>query len=288
MNRADVGVLSTPDYLIGILGVAECLKKVNSKYPFYVVITDQISTDIEKLLNDKGIKTIRKKTIEIPEVIKMKNLKGDFSHWTYTFDKLSIFELTQFDKIVYLDADIYIRKNIDCLFEWQHMSTTPNRKYGPNITPPPELVSGLLIIEPQKELLDKFIDILSRISSKKESIGDQDILQEYYSDWKNKPELHLDLKYNAFFSYLDYYIKHCNYSLDDIYVFHFILSKKPWKFSLDMVDDYIKYLNDRIELLYSKYHSKDLLDCINSGNENRKIIVTEYLKMLEKYKNVNK
>lgn len=28
MNRAYVGVLSTPDYLIGILGVAECLKKL--------------------------------------------------------------------------------------------------------------------------------------------------------------------------------------------------------------------------------------------------------------------
>lgn len=280
MNRAYVGVLSTSSYLLGILGVAECLKRVNSKYPFYVVITDQISVEIEKLLNDRGVKTIRRKSIEIPEIIRSKNLKGEFSHWTYTFDKLSIFELTEFDKIVYLDADIYIRKNIDALFDYPHMSTTPNRKYGPNITPPPELISGLLVVEPQSGLLDKFSNILLSISDKRQSVGDQDILQEYYTDWANMPELHLDLKYNCFFTYLDYYIKYCNYLLSDIYVFHFLLSKKPWDFSIDTVDDYIKYLNDRIELLYSRYHSQDLLDCMNSGNGNRTLIAKEYLNLL--------
>ena len=74
----------------------ECLKKVNSAYPFYVLITDKISNETEQFLHSCGIKTIRKKSIEIPVEIKEKNAQGDFSHWTYTFDKLSIFELTQF------------------------------------------------------------------------------------------------------------------------------------------------------------------------------------------------
>lgn len=281
MNYAYVSVLTTESYLIGILGVAQCLKNVKSKYPFYVLITDNISTKIESFLNKNEINTIRKKSIEIPAVIKEKNNKGVFSHWTYTFDKLSIFELTQFDKIVYLDSDIYIRKNIDLLFEKEHMATTPNRKFGPNITPPPELISGLLVIEPQKGLLTSFIEILSTIADKRESVGDQDILQEYYTDWKNQSHLHLDLKYNCFFTYLDYYTTHCNYKLDDIYVFHFLLGRKPWDFSLETINDYIKYLNDRIELLYSKYKTKELLDCINSGNKNKLIITKEYLELLK-------
>lgn len=291
MNYAYVSVLTTESYLIGILGVNECLKRVKSKYPFYVLITDNISTEVENLLNSQNINTIRKKSIEIPEIIKEKNSKGVFSHWTYTFDKLSIFELTQFNKIVYLDSDIYIRKNIDILFEKHHMATTPNRKFGPNITPPPELISGLLVIEPQNGLLDSFLQILSTISEKRESIGDQDILQEYYTNWKKQPELHLDLKYNTFFTYLDYYISHCNYSLDDIYVFHFLLAKKPWDFFDKNIDEYINYLNNRVELLYKKYGTKDLLDCINSGNKNKEIITKEYLNLLEKCKsrlNLNK
>lgn len=284
MNYAYVSVLTTESYLIGILGVAECLRKVKSKFPFYVLITDGISEETELFLNKQQINTIRKKSISIPNIIKEKNSKGAFSHWTYTFDKLSIFELTQFDKIVYLDSDIYIRKNIDILFNEKHMATTPNRKFGPNITPPPELISGLLVIEPQEGLLNSFLEILATISDKRESIGDQDILQEYYTDWKNHPELHLDLKYNAFFNYLDYYINKCNYSLDDIYVFHFILSKKPWDFSISTIDDYITFLNNRIEFLYDKYKTQDLLDCINSGNTNRKIIVKEYLELIENFK----
>ena len=67
--------------------------------------------------------------------------------------------------------------------------------------------------------------------------------------------------------------------MSDIYVFHFLLSKKPWDFSIDTVDDYIKYLNDIIELLYSIYHSQDLLDCMNSGNGNRTLIAKEYLNL---------
>ena len=63
MNRAYVGVLSTPSYLTGILGVAECLKRVNAKYPFYVVITNQISSETEDLLNNYGIHTIRRNSI---------------------------------------------------------------------------------------------------------------------------------------------------------------------------------------------------------------------------------
>lgn len=282
MNYAYVGVLTTESYLLGTLATAECLKNVESKYPFYVLITDNISDKTEKLLNDFSIKTIRKKSIEIPSKIIEKNSKGVFSHWSYTFDKLSIFELTQFDKIVYLDSDIYIRKNIDCLFEKGHMATTPNRKFGPNITPPPELISGLLVIEPQKDIFNSFLNILSTISEKRESVGDQDILQEYYTDWKDKPELHLDLKYNAFFTYLDYYTHYCNYSVNDIYVFHFLLANKPWNYSLDTINDYIKYLNDRVELLYNKYKTQDLLDCINSGNRDKLIITREYMELLKK------
>lgn len=282
MNYAYISVLTTESYLIGILGISECLKRVNSKFPFYVVITDNISNKIENLLNSKHINTIRKKSIEIPEIIKQKNNQGDFSHWTNTFDKLSIFELTQFDKIIYLDSDMYIRKNIDELFEKKHMSAPVNRKFGPNITLPPELVSGLLVIEPQKGILNSFLEIISTIEDKRSSIGDQDILQEYYTDWANQSQLHLDLKYNVFFTYLDYYIANSNYKLDDISVFHFILSKKPWDFLDRNVNVYIKYLNDRIKILYDRYGTKDLLDCMTSGNTNKIIISKEYFELLKK------
>ena len=179
---------------------------------------------------------------------------------------------------------MYIRKNIDSLFNKKNMSTPPNRKYGPNITPPPELTSAILVIEPKNGLLNSFLEIMQTISNKNGAIGDQDILQEFYKDWKNQNDLHLDVKYNTFFTYLDYYITYKGYSLNDIYVFHFILSKKPWEFSLQTINEYIQYLNDRVEFLYKQYGSQDLLDCINSGNYNKNIIAKEYLELIEEIK----
>ena len=73
MNYAYIGVLSTDNYLLGILGVQECLKKVNSAYPFYVLITDKISNETEQFLHSCGIKTIRKKSIEEAYIFEIKN-----------------------------------------------------------------------------------------------------------------------------------------------------------------------------------------------------------------------
>lgn len=44
--------------------------------------------------------------IEAPQEIQSKNKL--FPHWNNTFDKFNIFELTDYDKVVYLDSDIYV------------------------------------------------------------------------------------------------------------------------------------------------------------------------------------
>lgn len=77
-NYAYISVLTTESYLIGILGVAKCLEKVQAQFPFYVLITDNISIEIENLLNNYRIHTIRKKSIIIPEIIRKKMIKVFF------------------------------------------------------------------------------------------------------------------------------------------------------------------------------------------------------------------
>ena len=41
---------------------------------------------------------------------------NSFQYW------INIFELTEFEKILYLDSDLYINKNIDELFDFPNMS----------------------------------------------------------------------------------------------------------------------------------------------------------------------
>lgn len=277
-----ITVLSTEKYLEGALVLAESLKKTGTKYPLSILITDDISKDVEETLKKFDFKIIRKSKISIPESIKIKNEHGSFSHWTNTFDKLLLFELTEFDKLVYLDSDMYVRKNIDELFEKKNMSATIDRRYGPIFSEDwVKLTSGLMVIEPKKNVINRFMELISSIEDKRVQIGDQDILQEYDLNWCLKEELHLDVKYNMFFPHTDYFTHYCNYSLDDICVIHFIYTQKPFYFSKEHVEDYMNYIEGFKKNNYEKYKLDPLKKYISCGNDDEKEIIKEYFELLE-------
>ena len=108
--KAYISVLSNDSYLLGVLCLKKSLDLVNSKYPLYVLLTNEVSEEIEDKLNKYQIKTIRKEKINLPFNIINKNNSAEKSRWNYTFDKLNIFELVQFDKLVFIDSDIYKKK----------------------------------------------------------------------------------------------------------------------------------------------------------------------------------
>ena len=281
-NNSYITVLSTEDYLEGVLCLVESLRKARTNYPISVLITNSISTKTEEILKNYNLNVIRKDRINIPDSIKSKNEVGTFSHWTNTFDKLSIFELTQFNKIVYLDSDMYIRKNIDELFEKENMSATIDRRNGPFINKEwIKLTSGLMIIEPKKDIISSFLGIITEIESKRDSIGDQDILQEYDNEWEKKENLHLDVKYNMFFPHIDYYTQYCNYKLSDIHIVHFIYSKKPFHLGEKQIPQYLKFIEDRKRICYGKNKIKSMKDYMLCGSENEEKILKEYFKILK-------
>ncbi len=286
-KKAYITVLSNDSYLLGVLCLNKCLHSVNSKYPLYVLVTDDVSKESENILNINQIKTIRKNHIPLPIDIINKNNSMQKSRWNYTFDKLIIFELTYFEKLVFIDSDIYVRKNIDELFDMPDMSAVIDKHYGPNITPRYiKLTSGVMVIEPKLGRMQRFQEIIETILNKRDAIGDQDILQEYDTEWNNKKELHMKNKYNVFFPYLEYYINCQEYTLDGISTIHFIYIKKPWTFTGEnRENDYLNYVNDFTQKDYEETNIPEIRDCILCGSENMKIIISEYFKILDKLNN---
>lgn len=280
MAKSYITLLNGDNYLKGVLCLNESLKRVNAKYPLIVAITQDVSEESKRILNDNNIKTIVIKKMKVPECIKEKNSKGMFSHWTNTFDKLQIFEMTQFEKIVFLDSDMYVRKNIDNLFECKNLSAVIDRREPNIISEWKKLTSGTLVIEPKEGFVEKFVDIMKEISEKRESIGDQDVLQEYDKDWGEKEELHLDVSYNTFFIYLDYYIKVNGYQLEDISVIHFILKTKPWNLTKGDVNKYLEFLDSRLKYNYEKTNKDVYKKCLEIGSNNKKRILCEYLELV--------
>lgn len=228
MKYSYVTVLSTETYLLGVLCMYKSLKNSNTKIPLTVVVTDNISEDIIKILENEDINVIRKPKIKFSNIINDKNKDSKFMYWNNTFDKLYVFELTQFEKIVYIDSDMLILKNIDELFKKINLSAVVAGNFYPGNEEWVKLNSGLMVIEPKSGILNEFEKILNVEILKGKVIGDQNIIQEYIPEWENIKELHLDHKYNMFFQYLEYYIDKLKKSLDDISIIHFISKDKPW------------------------------------------------------------
>jgi alpha-N-acetylglucosamine transferase len=241
-NCSFVSIITGDDYLPGLLVLHKSLANTDTKYPFLVLITKDISTSTMSTLDKYHVSH---KTVEM-EIDNPTNV--DRSHrWFPTYSKLNVFDQTQYDKVVYLDADMLILRNIDELFEHKHMSAVIAGGMLPGKSLRRHLNSGMFVIEPSRKLFEDMINKIGKIE-KLESGGnidkprhgsDQDFLNAYYSDWPNKKELHLDHKYNIIHYLLDEYSKSFGYSIEDgpkpISIIHYASYLKPWN-----VDEKIK------------------------------------------------
>lgn len=246
--KSFITTLSTDNYVEGVIHLAKSLEKVNSKYPLVVYVDKLLKRSTLAKLDNVGIEYITEKNrIYIPDLVREKNIKNGNPHWDNTFIKLGIFELVGFEKLVYLDSDMMVVNNIDSLFEKPHMSAVVAGKSYPGNESWITFNSGLMVIEPKEGLPKEFESLIEKVAVERNSLGDQDILQEYYNDWVDRTELHLDEGYNIFVLYIDYYIEKFNYTYTTmdkpISVVHFLGKRKPWMFKrTDKIKKYLKLI----------------------------------------------
>lgn len=228
-------VLSTDSYIPGVIKLYKSLKATNTFYPFICVCSRNITKTSIKSLNKKGIKCIKLDKCAVDNITLLEN-DANFSHWKYTYDKLLLFGLTDYKKIVYLDSDMLILENIDELFECKPFSAVPagyliNNEWT-------RLNSGLLVIEPNKEVMNIMLQLIPTVYQKRKeqclATGDQDIINEYIPDWYKNKDLVLPESYNLIFKYIDTYKRNYKFKYSNpdkprsIKIVHFIGKKKPW------------------------------------------------------------
>ena len=222
MNRTYVSILSTDTYLPGVLVLHNSLSRTAPRYPFLLLITPNVSDRVRRVLTRHGINyNVLEQPIANPTGVE------ETHRWHYNYSKIHIFNQVQFDKIVFLDADMLISANLDELLEKPHMSAVNSGGLLPELSSWKQLNSGLLVIEPSTDL---FTDMIGRIGAMdpRQPAGDQAFLHTYYSDWPSRKELHLDHRYNMFAKHLDRYYELFGYTLADVKVLHFVGETKPW------------------------------------------------------------
>jgi glycogenin len=140
-----------------------------------------------------------------------------------TFTKLHLWSLIQFEKVVFLDADTLVLKNIDDLFEREEFSACADIGW------PDCFNSGVFVATPNEETYQN----LMKLAEKEGSFdgGDQGLLNAFFSDWSIGPSSRripftYNLTINASYSYAPAYARFKN----DVKVVHFIGTQKPWTY----------------------------------------------------------
>lgn len=239
-KRSYVSFLANDDYLEGVLVLHYSLQKTKPRFPFLLLATSNLSRrSLNKLEANKiAVKVIQ--SIGNP----LKGRKGLDPFWEHTYSKLRIFERAEFDKIVYLDVDMLICKNIDELFNKPHMSAVNAGGMLPERSSWVQLSSGLMVIEPAE--VDAR-DMLGRAMASGKLVvgqgGDQPLLYALFPDWPKQQELHLDHKFNMPHKHLDRYHELFGYQLirgttisafeqedeKTVHVVHYGGRPKPWQ-----------------------------------------------------------
>lgn len=106
-------LITNSAYLPGLFTLDYSLKKVGSKYPLVALYTDAVTAETHEAIDRRNIP---KQRIEYLLPVKGRDYSNDprfYDCWS----KLTPFSLTQYSRVVQLDADMLVRHNIDDLME---------------------------------------------------------------------------------------------------------------------------------------------------------------------------
>ena len=109
-KEAFVTLLTSDSYVAGVLAWIQSLKQTNTTRKLVIMYTEDADISpviIDSMKNKMGAELI------LVETIYFNSAKNMFIE---TYTKFNIFKLIQFNKVIFLDADIVILKNIDHLF----------------------------------------------------------------------------------------------------------------------------------------------------------------------------
>ena len=156
MKKAYVTMLCNGDgYVTGATVLGKSLEASRSNVPRVAMVTADISAAARSRLAAQGW--------EVRDVEPIANPAADallvFPRFGAVFTKLRAWELTDFDRIVLLDADTLVLQNVDDLFE------RPGFAAAPDFFLPDRFNSGVMVIPPSKETFDRMVAALSSAPS---------------------------------------------------------------------------------------------------------------------------
>uniref|UniRef100_A0A0D9X346 Hexosyltransferase n=1 Tax=Leersia perrieri TaxID=77586 RepID=A0A0D9X346_9ORYZ len=246
------------DYWKGVVGLAKGLRRVGSAYPLVVAVLPDVPGDHRSKLAAQGCIVREISPVYPPE----SQTQFAMAYYVINYSKLRIWEFVEYDRMVYLDADIQVFDNIDHLFDLQKgnfyavldcfcektWSHTPQYKIGycqqcPDKVTWPENAgevagdgeelgaapalyfnAGMFVHEPSLKTAKDLLDAL--VVTPPTPFAEQDFLNVFFREiYKPIPNV-----YNLVLAMLWRHPE--NVKLDEVKVVHYCAAgSKPWRFT---------------------------------------------------------
>ncbi|KAL6619208.1 hypothetical protein ACP70R_034347 [Stipagrostis hirtigluma subsp. patula] len=162
---------SASEYVCGAITAAQSIRQAGSTRDLVILVDDTISDHHRKGLEAAGWK------VRIIQRIRNPKAERDaYNEWNYS--KFRLWQLTDYDKIIFIDADLLILRNVDFLFAMPEITATGNNATLFN--------SGVMVIEPSNCTFQLLMDHINEITSY--NGGDQGYLNEIFTWWHRIPK----------------------------------------------------------------------------------------------------
>ncbi|XP_073098513.1 putative UDP-glucuronate:xylan alpha-glucuronosyltransferase 3 isoform X1 [Elaeis guineensis] len=178
-REAYVTILHSADaYVCGAITAAQSIRLTGSTKDLVILVDETISNHHRSGLEAAGWKVRTIQRIRNP-----KAKRDAYNEWNYS--KFRLWQLTDYDKIIFIDADMLILRNIDFLFTMPEITATENNATLFN--------SGVMVIEPSNCTFQLLMERINEIESY--NGGDQGYLNEIFTWWHRMPKYMNFLKF---------------------------------------------------------------------------------------------
>lgn len=161
---------SSESYVCGAIALAQSLLQTGTKRDLILLLDNSISVPKREALAAAGWKIRVIKRIRNPRAAKN-------SYNEYNYSKFRLWQLTDYDKIIFIDSDIIVLRSLDLLFHYPQISAVGNDGWIFN--------SGIMVIEPSNCTFEIFMQRRKEIVSY--NGGDQGFLNEVFVWWHRLP-----------------------------------------------------------------------------------------------------
>ncbi|KAH0938641.1 hypothetical protein HID58_006102 [Brassica napus] len=237
--------LQAKGYVCGATAAAQSIRMSGSTHDLVILVDDSITEHHRNGLESAGWKIHMFQRIRNPKV-----KPNTYNEWNYS--KFCLWQLSEYDKIIFVDADMLILRNIYFLFEFPEISAMGNDGTLFN--------SGLMVVEPSNVTFKLLMDHMDEVVSY--NGGDQGYLKEIFTWWHHIPK-HMNFlkhfwagdkpKINR--------LKTKLFGFDPpvLYVVHYLGYNKPWLCLRDYdcnwnVEGYHQFASDEAHKTWWRVH----------------------------------